>query len=43
MNAVTTTLTEDQLALAEVTLDFAQEQLAPTRSPGTGPSTSPST
>ncbi|MGW7063008.1 acyl-CoA dehydrogenase family protein [Streptomyces sp. NPDC054904] len=28
MNAVTT-LTEDQLALAEVTLDFAQEQLAP--------------
>ncbi|MFI6638478.1 acyl-CoA dehydrogenase family protein [Streptomyces sp. NPDC050504] len=29
MSAVTTTLTEDQLALAEVTLDFAQEQLAP--------------
>lgn len=29
MSAVTT-LTEDQLALAEVTLDFAQEQLAPT-------------
>ncbi|MFB6525182.1 acyl-CoA dehydrogenase family protein [Streptomyces sp. NPDC056399] len=28
MSAVTT-LTEDQLALAEVTLDFAQEQLAP--------------
>ncbi|MFJ3839649.1 acyl-CoA dehydrogenase family protein [Streptomyces sp. NPDC090054] len=28
MNAVTT-LTEDQLALADVTLDFAQEQLAP--------------
>lgn len=26
---MTTTLTEDQLALAEVTLDFAQEQLAP--------------
>ncbi|MET8750829.1 acyl-CoA dehydrogenase family protein [Streptomyces sp. NPDC004667] len=29
MTAVTTTLTEDQLALTEVTLDFAQEQLAP--------------
>ncbi|MEU5053152.1 acyl-CoA dehydrogenase family protein [Streptomyces sp. NPDC021096] len=29
MIAVTTTLTTDQLALAEVTLDFAQEHLAP--------------
>ncbi|MCB5168846.1 acyl-CoA dehydrogenase family protein [Streptomyces bambusae] len=29
MTAVPTTLTEDQLALAEVTLDFAREQLAP--------------
>ncbi|MER7761086.1 acyl-CoA dehydrogenase family protein [Streptomyces sp. NPDC097619] len=29
MSAVSSTLTEDQLALAEVTLDFAQERLAP--------------